>query len=87
MLNENTSRVNSVSQRKKVLPTLRKPVVQLKDNIVIKVFNSIFEAERQFGYSAPHIIGICKGRGKTYRGYKWMYLSDYESLVNKSKNA
>jgi len=32
-------------------------------------------------------VGVCKGRGKTYRGYKWMYLSDYESLVNKSKNA
>jgi hypothetical protein len=87
MLNESTRRVMSSSQHKKVLPTLRKPVVQLRNNIVIKVFNSIFEAEKCYGYSGPMIVAVCKGRHHTHRGCQWMYLSDYESLTNKSKNA
>ena len=87
MLNESTRRVMSSSQHKKVLPTLRKPVVQLRNNIVVKVFNSIFEAEKCYGYSGPMIVAVCKGRHHTHKGCQWMYLSDYESLTNKSKNS
>lgn len=87
MLNENTRKVISASQHKKTLPTLRKPIVQLKNDVLINTYNSISEAETKYGYSAAQIVGVCKGRGKTHKGYKWMYLSDYESLTNKSKNS
>lgn len=29
----------------------------------------------------------CKKSDKIYKGYHWMYLSDYETLINKSKNS
>lgn len=37
------------------------------------------------GYNQGHISAVCLGKRKYHRGYKWMYLSDYEAL-NKSKN-
>ena len=63
-----------------------KPVVQLKDSLLIHVFNSINEATKH-GFCLSQIINCCKGRCKHHKGFQWMYLSDYKTLINKSKNS
>ena len=63
-----------------------KPVVQLKDGLLTHVFNSISEATK-YGFCLGQIINCCKGRNKHHKGFQWMYLSDYETLINKSKNS
>ena len=63
-----------------------KPVVQLKDGLLIHVFNSINEATKH-GFCLGQIIDCCKGRYKHHKGFQWMYHSDYETLINKSKNS
>lgn len=63
-----------------------KPVVQLKDNSIIHIFKSVNEAARQ-GFCLGQIINCCKGKCKRHKNFQWMYLSDYETLINKSKNS
>ena len=78
MRNEKTKIVFSLSQRKKHLPTLYKPVIQLKENNIINVFESITEAGKS-GYSTGAITSVCKGKRNFHKGFKWMYLSEYEA--------
>lgn len=63
-----------------------KPVVQIKNNIVINIFPSAREANRN-GFSYSRICLCCKDNNKTHKGCNWYYLSEYENLINKSKNA
>lgn len=79
-----TSAKNSASH--KGLPNARsKAVVQLKDGEIHKIYNYILLAETE-GHKSYGICHCLKDRNRTYHGYKWMYLSDYETLINKSKN-
>ena len=65
-----------------------KPVVQLKNREIIATFNSTCEAARsKHGYSQGDISAVCRGKAYSHKGYQWMFLSDYENLVNKSKNS
>jgi len=86
MLNENTSKIASISQRKKILPMLRKAVVKINDDNSIETFSSIVEASKKFNCNSGNITVACK---KHYlcKGMKFMYLEDYNTLVNKSKNS
>lgn len=58
-----------------------KPVVQIDigNNKVIKVWGSANQAEKQ-GFDHRNISKCCRGKLKTHKGFKWMYLSDYEKL-------
>jgi hypothetical protein len=59
-----------------------KPIVQLDDlGRLIRIFPSIMEAGRN-GYSISHICNCCKGQRNYHKGYRWMYLSDYEEDSN-----
>lgn len=87
MSNENTKDAMSKSQRLKRLPTLYKPVVQLDNGRVVNTFCSITEASKITGCNSGGISSACKGRRSQSGGYKWMYLSDYESQVSMSKNS
>lgn len=60
-------------------------LVQLKDGEVVKVFESFADAKRS-GFTPISIYNCCKGYSKTHKGYQWMKLSDYENLINMSKN-
>lgn len=62
------------------------PVVQLLNGNLIQIFPSISEADRA-GFSCPKISLCCRNIRKKHGGFQWMYLSDYESLINKSKNS
>lgn len=81
MANENTKIAHSLGQCKKRQPTTHKPVVQLKDGKVVKVFCCIADTELE-NFSSGAVVSVCKGRRNIHKGYKWMYLSDYESLFN-----
>lgn len=61
-------------------------VVQLKDNIPLCMYESISIAVMH-GFTSTSIINCCTNRCKTYRGFQWMYLSDYKTLINNSKNS
>ena len=37
-------------------------------------------AERIMGFSHSKINECCRGKRKSHKGYKWMYLEDYEKL-------
>ena len=62
----------------RVYPTLRKPVVSIKNGAVIKQYGSIQEAVDD-GFTRCGVSNCCAGRNPTHYGYKWMYLSDYEN--------
>lgn len=61
------------------------PIVQLLDNNVVHIYNSMTEANKS-GFNHGAIRRVINGKLCTHHGYKWMLLSDYESLVSKSKN-
>lgn len=81
MQNENTRRVMSISQSQKRLPTLHKPVVQIKNGKVVAVFESITDAGRN-GYTVSCVVRACKHQIHTHKGYCWEYLSEYKTLAN-----
>jgi hypothetical protein len=62
------------------------PVVALKDGAVIYKFDKLTDCI-QFGFDYTSVSSICVGRRKKHKGFSFMYLSDYEALTNKSKNA
>ena len=61
-----------------------KPVVQidLNTNEVINIYSGTREASRQ-GFKQSHISSCCNGKRKSHKGFKWMYLEDYEKLNGK----
>ena len=69
----------SLSQRGKILTSIRKPIVQLSTNgELVRIFPSMTDADlKGFQHSAIH--RVIHNKLKTHRGFKWMYLSDYEN--------
>lgn len=63
----------------------RIPIVQLQEGKLVRKFNSIHEAGLS-GFTRSSIQSVLKGKLRRHRGYEWMYLTDYESQVSKSKN-
>lgn len=65
----------------------RKKVVQLlNNNEYVKTFNTLKEAARSVDVTPSSISSCCRGLKSLIRNYKWMYLEDYNTLINKSKN-
>lgn len=73
--------LNPVTSQKKF-----KPIVQMKDGNVIHIYQSIKDAVNN-GFNLSCLVNCCKGKSKHHRNFQWMYLSDYETLINKSKNS
>lgn len=62
------------------------PIVQCTlDGELLKIWDALQDAE--VVTHKGNICRCCKGQYKSAGGFKWMYLSDYENLVNKSKNS
>ena len=51
---------------------ISKPIVQLKDGIVVHRYSSINDV-RHYGYDVSNVNKCLKGRSKTYKGYTWRY--------------
>jgi hypothetical protein len=63
-----------------------KTVVQLQNERLVKVYRSIADVEKE-GFIRTCVSRVCSGKLSQHKGFQWMYLSDYESLINKSKNS
>lgn len=77
----------SASNSRKGRPAInRRAIAQIKSGQLFRVFDSMQEAEL-LGYHHSAISRVCSGKLPLYKGFKWMYLSDYENLVSMSKNS
>lgn len=65
---------------------LMKPIVKLLNGVVVKRYKSLSQAVREDGFRQSGISAVLTGKYRTSGGYEWMYLSDYEILINNSKN-
>jgi hypothetical protein len=75
---KNTQRTKS---SKIVGTNSNKMIVQLSaHNELIKVWNSATEASKYYNIDNSYIGKCCKNTSRTYKGFYWMYLSDYEKL-------
>ena len=72
----------SEEHKRKIGKKMSKPVVQLDStsNEIVRMWESTKEAERQGGFTNTAISTCCRGKLKTHKGYKWMYLSDYKNM-------
>ena len=78
----------SIMDARKGVPNIKlaKAVVQLDmQGNYIKTYDSIADCDRD-GFVHAGVCRTCQGKKPQYKGYKWMYLSEYELLINKSKN-
>lgn len=64
----------------------RQPIVQLKNGVLIKEWDTMSSAVSAENYSSSKISNCCTGKRKTHRGYQWMYKSDYEQLINSKQS-
>ena len=67
-------------------PKLYVPVVCLYPDGSTKHYESTVST-RKDGFNQTCVILCCQGKIQRHKGLKWMYLSDYETLINKSKNS
>ena len=58
------------------------PIVQmdLQGNF-IAIHQGARQVQRELGFNCGHINECCKGKLKTYKGFKWKYLSEYKKAV------
>lgn len=63
-----------------------KKVVRLKNGQFIKEYKSIQQTKKD-GFSRYSVSRCCEHIQKEYKGFEFMYLSDYETLTNMSKNS
>lgn len=66
-----------VDQEKKLSARdISKPVLQLKNGVIVKEYNSINEAAKINGFSPIAICKVCKGERKNHKGYMWRYKNE-----------
>ena len=90
--NHSENNMNPISRQRqsdshngKILFAKRKKIVRMQDGKPCKIYDSLSEAEND-GFKHSCVSRCCNGSRSHYKGYNWMYLSDYETLVSKSKN-
>lgn len=65
---------------------MAKAVVQLTmDWKHVKTFDYV-RGVKEDGYCEEGVRNCCKGRQEWYRGYRWMYLDDYERMLTEREN-
>lgn len=80
-LSEETRKRISESKKGKPSNAPKTPVIMLDKTTgnPLMVFVAISDTDIYFGKkSHPNIVNCCKGKKKSAKGYKWMYLSDYQ---------
>ena len=60
-----------------------KSVIQIDPNTneIVNTYPGVREAERQTGFDQGAISRCCRGEQKIHKGYKWMFLEDYEKII------
>lgn len=73
--NPNFNKHLSTETRKKMSDAhMKKPVGAYKNGELVMVFQSTKEAHRN-GFYSSNISACCLGKAKTYKGYKWRFLT------------
>ena len=57
------------------------PIVRIGKDGDVKTYPSQSEAQRD-GFRQSKVNECCRGKKHTHNGYRWMYLSDYETSLN-----
>jgi len=70
---ENNNNPITLSKLKLSAQDISKPVLQLKNGVIVKEYNSINEAAKMNLFSPIAICMVCKGKRKTHKGYMWRY--------------
>ena len=80
----NRGHIVSDDTKRKICKSNSKPIVQIdaSTNKVVNVWGSAMEAERK-GFNNGNINSCCKGKRKTHKGFRWMYLKDWLKEHNK----
>ena len=52
-----------------------RPVLQIKDNKVIKQYNYINETEK-YGFKHSKVVLCCQGKRKKHKGFEWRYADE-----------
>lgn len=89
LLNANNPITRETARRVRVgkpMPKLRKPIVQVRNGILVNTFCCIKDVAKM-GFSKSSVSSCCNKKRAQHKGYQWMFLSDYEKLTNKSKNS
>lgn len=75
-----------ISQKAKGRPSkLKKKVIGFFPN-GNRIYESV-QATQKDGFTPNNVASVCRGENATHLGIRWMFLSDYETLINKSKNS
>lgn len=84
--NEKASRAISIAMKgkthtqetkDKMSKAHQKPIVQIhKSGLIIGVYDSTLDIERELGINHRSISSCCKGKRKSAGGYKWIYLNE-----------
>lgn len=85
-LNENTVAKLRKSKTGCPMPSKWVPVVSIAPNGHVIHYKNIASVQDD-GHSRTMVSGCLRGKYATHHGLKWMYLSDYETLVSMSKNS
>lgn len=81
-------RANIHITSRKIQEANSKPIVRIniKDYTDIKFYQSATMAQND-GFSQSAISAVCLNKYQQHKGYNWMFLTDYEKFINKSKNS
>lgn len=73
------TRTERQSAKMKNYPSMSKAVVAVKNGVVVMVFPSTQEAERN-GFNHQHVSECCRGLRRTCGGYQWFFKEDWEQI-------
>ena len=72
-----TQNCNYGTRNEKIRKALNKPVAQLTlDGKLVKIWDSMMQAEQIGGFNNGNISSVCSGRYKTSGGFYWEYLEN-----------
>jgi len=75
---------DNIKKYKDIVKQPPRPVVQLSlDEEFIAKYNNYNNID---GFNKSGIWNCCNNKKKTHKGYKWMYLEDYEQKIHKSNS-
>ena len=71
--NQNNPITKNKFKNRKGKPHHEIQIEQVKNGVVIKIHQSINSAARELNITASNISAICRGKGKSYKGFGWRY--------------
>lgn len=86
MSNPISRKRNSEVRKGKPHPADWVPVVRLSPDGGVKHYKKLTDVKFD-SFSQSSVSLCCAGKQPRHKGYRWMYLSDYENLVSMSKNS